>query len=288
MTDTLYTLLLEPFTTFGFLRKALIACLALSLGCAPVGVLLVLRRMSLMGDALSHSILPGVAVGYMAYGLSLPIMGIGGALSGLLVAGAASIVTRLTPLKEDASFVSFYLIALALGAVIVATGGNQVDLLHILFGSILAVDSSSLYLIATIATVSSLVLAVIYRPLILECFDPTFMASIGGGGSFYHVAFMMLVVVNMVAAFQGLGTLLSLGLMMLPAISARFWVRSVGRLMVLAAAISFISGYGGLILSYHFSWPSGPAIILVTGVFYMISLMFGSHGSFYRYVRRHG
>ena len=124
----------SPFSDFMFMRRALAACFALSLGCAPIGVLLVLRRMSLMGDALSHSILPGVAVGYVFAGLSLPIMGIGGFIAGLLVAFIATMVTRYTILKEDASFVGFYLIALSSGAVIVSVFGSNVDLLQCLNG----------------------------------------------------------------------------------------------------------------------------------------------------------
>jgi zinc/manganese transport system permease protein len=116
----MYDYFIEPFTSYAFLRRALVACLALSAGCAPVGVLLVLRRMSLMGDALSHSVMPGVAIGYLIAGLSLPAMGVGGFIAGLLVAFLATLVTRYTQLKEDASFVGFYLIALAMGTVIIS------------------------------------------------------------------------------------------------------------------------------------------------------------------------
>ncbi|MGI4852197.1 MAG: metal ABC transporter permease [Janthinobacterium lividum] len=270
---------ITPFESYAFLRRALIACFALSLGCAPVGVFLVLRRMSLMGDALSHSVLPGVAIGYLFAGLSLPLMGIGGFLSGLLVALLAGFVSRKTLLREDASFVGFYLIALAAGAVLISIKGNNVDLIHILFGSILAVNSSSLILVALISTISLIILAIIYRPLILECFDPHFMRSIGSSGHYYHMAFMALVVLNMVAAFQALGTLMALGMMMMPAIAARFWSRQVAGLCAIAALFAFVAGYIGLILSYHYTWPSGPSIILVGGTFYIISFIFGRYGS---------
>lgn len=270
---------ITPFESYAFLRRALVACFALSLGCAPIGVFLVLRRMSLMGDALSHSILPGVAIGYLLAGLSLPLMGMGGFLSGLLVALLAGFVSRKTLLREDASFVGFYLIALASGAVLISIKGNNVDLIHILFGSILAVNSTSLILVALISTISLISLAIIYRPLILECFDPHFMRSIGSSGHYYHMAFMGLVVLNMVAAFQALGTLMALGMMMMPAIAARFWARQVAGLCAIAALFAFVAGYIGLILSYHYTWPSGPSIILVGGAFYIISFIFGRYGS---------
>lgn len=275
----MYDFFITPFADFLFMKRALAACFALSLGCAPMGVLLVLRRMSLMGDALSHSILPGVAIGYVFAGLSLPIMGIGGFIAGLFVAFIATLVTRHTILKEDASFVGFYLIALSSGAVIVSIFGSNVDLLHILFGQILGVTPEALYLIGTITTVSLVILSVIYRPLLIECYDPVYMRSIGASGAFYHVIFMMLVVMNMIAAFQALGTLMALGMMMLPAISARFWGREVSSIFVIAFVIAFISGYLGLLFSYHYKIPSGPSIILVSGIFYIVSLLGGRQGS---------
>jgi zinc/manganese transport system permease protein len=275
----MYDFFIAPFDSFLFMRRALAACFALSLGCAPMGVLLVLRRMSLMGDALSHSILPGVALGYMIAGLSLPVMGLGGMIAGLLIACTATLVSRYTILREDASFVGFYLIALSSGALMVSATGNNVDLLHILFGQILSVTPESLILIAAITSCSLIVLAIIYRALLLECFDPIFMRSIKVRGSLYHMIFMMLVVLNLISAFQALGTLMALGMMMLPAIAARFWGREVWSLFLFSFFIALLSGYLGLLVSYHFAYPSGPSIIMIAGGAYILSLFFGSQGS---------
>ena len=110
----IYDGLIAPFAEFAFMRRALVASLALSLSAAPLGVFLTLRRMSLMGDALSHAILPGVALGYLVAGLSLSAMAIGGLLAGMLVAGLAGLVSRVTTLKEDASLAAIYLVALVL------------------------------------------------------------------------------------------------------------------------------------------------------------------------------
>ena len=275
----MYDFFLAPFESYLFMKRALVACFALSLGCAPIGVLLVLRRMSLMGDALSHSILPGVAIGYMFAGLSLPIMGLGGFVAGLCVAFLATLVSRYTILKEDASFVGFYLIALSAGAIIISVVGSNIDLLHILFGQILGVTGSALYLIGAITTFSLVVLCLIYRPLLIECYDPVYMRSIGANGTFYHIIFMMLVVLNMIAAFQALGTLMALGMMMMPAIAARFWGREVWSIFILSCLIAFVSGYLGLLFSFYFKLPSGPAIIIVAGIFYLFSLLMGRYGS---------
>lgn len=275
----MYDFFILPFQEYTFLRRALIGCFALSLGCAPVGVMVVLRRMSLMGDALSHSILPGVAVGYLvAGGLYLPAMSAGGFLSALVVALLAGVVSRKTVLKEDASLVGFYLISLALGSLMVSSSGRHVDLMHILFGSILAVDDTALLLMTSSASLVLVILAVIYRPLVLECFDPGYMASMSGRGGAYHALFIVLIVLCMVAAFQALGTLMALGMMMMPAICARFWARDIATMFGCSFLISMVSGYLGLLISFHWVCPSGPAIILVAGAFYVLSLFFGRYG----------
>ncbi|HUX79565.1 MAG TPA: metal ABC transporter permease [Alphaproteobacteria bacterium] len=277
--DPLIDFFITPFTDYVFLRRALMACMALALGCGPVGVLLVLRRMSLVGDALAHAILPGAALGFVFGGISLPAMGLGGFLVGFLVALSAGAISRFTILNEDASFAGFYLISLALGVLIVSTQGSQVDLMHILFGTVLAVDSISLLMVTGITTFTLCVLALIYRPLLIECFDPGFLRVIGGWGSLYHFIFLILVALNLIAAFQALGTLMALGMMMLPAVSSRLWARHVWTLFLLSSFFAVISGYFGLLLSYHLEWPSGPSIILIAGVIYGISLIFAPFGT---------
>ena len=151
----------SPFAEYGFMRRALAGCLALSAGAAPLGTILLLRRMSLVGDAMSHAILPGAALGYLIFGLSLPAMSIGGLLAGLLVALLSGVVTRLTALREDASFAGFYLISLALGVLLISLRGSNVDLLHVLFGTILAVDDAGLFTVAGIATFTMAALGVL-------------------------------------------------------------------------------------------------------------------------------
>ncbi|MDE0690635.1 MAG: metal ABC transporter permease [Gammaproteobacteria bacterium] len=274
-----YAALIEPFVEFGFMRRALVACLALSVGGGPVGVLLVLRRMSLVGDALSHAVLPGAAIGFMIAGLSMMAMSLGGFVAGLVVATLSGLVARVTPQREDASFAAFYLISLALGVLIVSTHGNNVDLMHVLFGTILAVDDASLLLVVSIATLTLFALAVIGRGLIVECFDPGFLRAVGAPGAIVHFVFLALVVMNLVAGFHALGTLMAVGLMMLPAVAARFWAGEVASLAATSGVIAFGSGYAGLLVSYHAGLPSGPAIILVAGGLYIVSFVAGPRGS---------
>jgi zinc/manganese transport system permease protein len=277
----LFDLFLAPFQEFSFMRHALVACMALALGCAPMGVLLVLRRMSLMGDVLSHAVLPGVALGFLVSGLSLYAMTLGGIVAGLAVALVAGAVARFTLLREDASFAAMYLMSLALGVLIVSLRGSNIDLMHVLFGTILAVDDADLILVASITSATLFTLAIIYRPLIVECFDPGYLKSVGGWGATMHFIFLALVVLNLVAGFRALGTLMAVGLMMLPAASSRFWAMQAWSMALVAVLIAMLSGYTGLLLSYHANLPSGPSIILTAGLCYVFSVFFGVHGSIY-------
>jgi len=276
---TLHAFLLQPFLEFGFMRRALVACVTLGFSCGPIGTLLVLRRMSLVGDATAHALLPGAAVGFVCAGLSLGAMSAGGFVAAILVATLAGLVARFTPQREDASFAAFYLIALAAGVMIISIHGTSIDLIHILFGSILAVDDASLLLIAGVSGATLVVLAIAYRPLIVESFDPVFLRTAGGCGGRYHLLFLVLVAMNLVAAFQALGTLMAVGLMMLPAASARFWASRVSSLAAVSALLAAASGCGGLLLSYHANLPSGPSIVLLAGAFYIVSLVAGRRDS---------
>lgn len=274
--------LLTPFVEFGFMRRALAGCLALSVSAPPVGVFLMLRRMSLMSDAMSHAILPGAAAGFLVAGLSLPAMTLGGLAAGLVVALLAGAVTRTTALREDASLAAFYLISLAGGVLLVSLRGSQVDLMHFLFGSVLALDDPTLLLLGGISTLTLLTLALIYRPLVMECVDPVFLRSVSRAGGPVHFIFLGLVVINLVGGFQALGTLLAVGLMLLPAVAARFWARDLGMTMAVSVLIAALASLSGLILSYQYDLPSGPAIVLTAGAFYVASMLAGPQGGLLR------
>ena len=270
--------IIGPFIEFAFMRRALVGCLALSLGAPPIGVFLMLRRMSLMGDAMSHAILPGAAIGYLLAGLSLFAMSLGGFAAGLAVALAAGLVARSTILREDASLAAFYLVSLALGVLIVSVRGSNIDLLHVLFGTVLALDDAAIILLAAISTFSLAVLAAIYRPLVLECFDPQFLRSASALSSPTHLTFLVLVVLNLVAGFQALGTLMAVGIMLLPAIAARFWANDISGMIVVAVLIAFGASLSGLLLSYYANLPTGPAIVLLCGISYLLSILLGTQG----------
>jgi zinc/manganese transport system permease protein len=281
----IYDLLFAPFAEFEFMRRALIGGMALALAGAPLGIFLILRRLSLTGDAMSHAILPGAAIGYLVSGLSLGAMTLGGLIAGFVVALASGAVARVTVLREDASLAAFYLISLALGVTIVSLRGSYIDLVHVLFGNVLALDEPTLYLLAAIASMTLFGLALIYRPLVLETVDPLFLARVSRAGAPVQLIFLALVVMNLVAGFHALGTLMAVGLMMLPAAAARMWSADISAMSIIACAIGVASAYLGLIVSFHTGAPSGPLVILVAGLFYLVSLVFGRAGGLVRLIR---
>lgn len=264
------------------MRRALAGSIALAIAGPPLGVFLILRRMALTGDAMAHAILPGAALGYLAAGLSLGPMTIGGLAAGLIVAAGSGFIARTTILREDASLAAFYLISLALGVTIVSLRGSNIDLLHVLFGSVLALDDATLILLAAIASVTLAVLAALYRPLVLETVDAGFLASVSRSGGVVQIGFLALVVLNLVGGFQALGTLLAVGMMMLPAASARLITNDMTLMIAAAAAQGTLAGYAGLIISFHAGLPSGPLIILVAGALYLLALIFGPAGGLLR------
>lgn len=269
--------LFDAFITFGFMRRSLVACLALSLSITPLGVFLLLRRMSLTGDALSHAVLPGVATGYLLCGMSLLAMGAGGFIVGLLVALLSGWVSKATSLPEDSSFAGFYLGSLALGVTLVSLRGSGVDLLHLLFGSLLAVDNASLIFIGVISSATLFILALSYRALVMEAFDAAFLQVRSRRlPSAIHALFLALLVMNLVAGFQILGTLMTVGLMMLPAIAARCWANRLPWMLALAALTGMLSALLGLMWSWYQSLPAGPAIVLTAALFFFFSVLFGT------------
>lgn len=269
----------QPFAEFAFLQRALLGGVALACSAGPLGVFLMLRRMSLIGDAISHGVLPGAALAFWFFGLSLPALTFGGLVAGLGMAGLAAWITRRTGLREDASLAAIYPISLAGGVLLLGLAGRRIDLLHLLFGSALAVDGETLRSMLTVAGASLALLALIYRPLLWDSFDPVFLRGVSRFGAPAYALFLALVVLNLVTGFHAIGALMVVGLMMLPAAAARFWSRRLAVLLLTAAGIGASCVWLGLLLSFHANLPSGPCIVLLAGLAYLISVFVGPvHG----------
>lgn len=277
---TLTALLISPFSDFAFMRRALVASMAIAIGGAPLGVFLVLRRMALAGDAISHAILPGVALAFLCFGFSLTAMTLGGILAGLLIAAGAGLLSQATEMKEDASLTATYLISLAAGVLMLSLHGSSLDVMHVLFGNVLALSRDAVIHTCVITSLSTILLALIYRSLTVYCIDPGFLRTNGGHVTMLNIAFLSLVALNLVSAFAALGTLMALSVIVLPAIAARFWTSGMDSAVLFSMLVSFLSSYMGLLLSFHLNHlPSGPAIVLCAGGICLFSLLFGRYYS---------
>jgi zinc/manganese transport system permease protein len=258
-----YALVVEPFATLAFMRAALVACLALALMNGALGSLLVLRRMSLDAEVLGHAVMPGAAVGFLYAGPSPRWLALGGLASGLAVAALAALFTGGRA-QRDAGLVVFYLCTLSLGVLLVAWRGSNVEIIRVLFGTVLAIDRPALIEIAAASSVVVLALAGLYRPLAVGAFDPAFLRAVARPAP-YEAIFLALVVLALVSSFQAFGTLLAVGPLLLPAAAARCWGRGAAATMALATGFGAAAAVAGLLVSFHANLPSGPAIVLAGG-----------------------
>jgi len=270
---SLWTILVTPFADYSFMRTALVACLALAVASGPLGTLLLLRRMGLVGNVLSHAVMPGAAIGFALAGNALAVLSVGGLLTGIAVVLLMMLGTRFGAQREDASLAAFYFASVGVGVLVVSLRGTNVDLMHVLLGTVLAIDVPALILIVAIASVIVAVLAVIFRPIAIQSFDPAFLRTMGSSDSAYRAVFLVLVVLDLVAGFQALGTLLAGVPLLLPAAAARCWAQRIGPLVGLSIGFGMASGYAGLLVSYHLNVPSGPAIACAAALIYAVSAL---------------
>jgi len=270
---SIWSVLITPFAEYAFMRSALVACMALAVASGPLGTLLLLRRLGLVGDVLSHAVMPGAAVGFALAGGGLAVLSAGGLVTGIAVVLLMILGTRFGAQREDASLAAFYFSSIGVGVLIVSLRGTNLDLMHVLLGTVLAIDVPALVLIVAIASIVLAVLALIFRPLAIQSFDPAFLRTMGSGDSAYRAMFLVLVVMDLVAGFQAFGTLLAGVPLILPAAAARCWAQRIGPLVGLSIGFGMVSGYAGLLASYHLNVPSGPAIACVAALIYAVSAL---------------
>jgi zinc/manganese transport system permease protein len=277
---------LQPFH-YEFMRRSVISALLLSLSGGLLGSILVLRRMALMGDALSHSLLPGIVLAWLWFGPNALALFVGALIAGLLTALSSALLSRLTRIKEDAAFGSIFLICFAAGIALLSRLSTRLNLEHFLFGSILGVSAADLKLAAVISAVTAVLFIAGYRSLLLETFDPVFHRATGGHGGLVHLGLLALTVLNLVAALQTMGVVLALGLFLLPAVTAYLWCDHFRRLLALAVAVAMGGSIAGILLSYKAGLASGASIVLCLGAVFVISALISPrHGAAARALAR--
>lgn len=265
---SLYDLLVEPFR-YEFMQRGLLSAVVLGMSGGVLGCFLVLRRLSLMGDALAHSLLPGIGLAYLVFGASLPALFAGALLAGLLTALGSATLSRLTRIKEDAAFGALFIAFFGAGVVIVNLAGTPLNLMHFLFGNILGVSPADLKLAGATSAATIAVVVLFYRHLLLETFDPAFYRATGGRGGVIHLGLLTLTVLNLIAALQTMGIVLALGLFLLPAVTAFLWCDRLPSMLICSSALAVVGSLVGILLSYHAGWPSGACIVVCLGAAFL-------------------
>jgi zinc/manganese transport system permease protein len=269
---SVHDLLIAPFS-YEFMRRALLVALFLGVSGGMLGCVLVLRRLALMGDALSHSLLPGIAAAWLLFGTSTLALFLGGLIAGLLTALGSALLSRLTRVKEDAAFGSLFIVFFAAGVALVSKLPTRLNLADFLFGNVLGVGRPDLWLAAGVSAATVAAFIVFFRHILLETFDPAFNRATGGKGGWIHLGFLALTVLNLVAAMQTMGIVLALGLFLLPAVSAYLWCDHFVTMLLVAVALALAGSVIGLLVSFHAGLASGAAIVLCLGVLFVGSAL---------------
>ncbi|MDR3508109.1 MAG: metal ABC transporter permease [Caulobacteraceae bacterium] len=268
-----------PALTEIALRGAGAGALALAFGGAPLGVLLIARRMSLSGDALSHGVLAGAAMAFLIAGPNPWALTLGALIAAVVVTSLSSLLARTRRLPEDAAFAVVYLSALAAGVLIISRVAGPEMLEQLLFGAANApLDRPTLLLLGGAATASLLTLAVFLRGFVAESVDPGLVRASGRSGGGLHLLLMLLVALNLVAGFRAFGALMTVALMMIPAAAARFWATGYAGQAGFAIALSALSSATGLLLAARFGGEAGAVMTLCAAGVFALSGLFGPQG----------
>ena len=278
--------LLEPFQ-YEFMRRALLACVMIGFTNGFLGGYVVLRRLALMADALSHSLLPGLALAAVFVGLSTGGLLLGGLVAAAFVALGGAMISRISRIKDETAIASLYIVAFALGVLLIKYARVRISLDHFLFGNILGIGDSDLWISFGISAVILVSLTAIQRPLLLAMFDPTVAASLGVRVDFLLVALVGFIVLAMISSLQAVGVLLSLGLLVLPAATLYLLTDRYPVMLWGGALLGTIGAVAGLLLSYHANLPAGPAIVLLLGACFVGACLFSpKYGALARHLRK--
>lgn len=263
----------NPFIEYLFMKKALFACISLSITGGPVGLLLLLRKMSLMGEALSHGIFPGIVIAFLLFGFWLPGFVVGAIITGLSLSLLNRFIHEHSLLHEDASFSGLYLFSLALGILLLHSYNGNFNILHLLIGNILSIQNDTLVYISIMNAMILYFLFIFRKPILYDCFDPVFVHFSGRSRNIYHFIIWGSITTLLVSSSLAVGTLMSMGLIMLPAITARLLFKNIWVMMVASSIIGILASYLGLLLSFYYNLPSGSSIIAILGVFFLVVFM---------------
>lgn len=267
--------LTEPLT-YAFMQRGMLAAIMVGVLCSVIGCYVVLRSMAFIGDALAHSILPGVAIAYLFGGNML----FGALVASIVVALGIGFLSKNGNLKEDTSIGILFSAALALGVAIISSiRSYAVDLSHILFGDILGVSTENLILTAVLAVIVLSTLIILYRPFLVVSFDPILASTLRFPTNFLQSLLLILLAVTIVISLQTVGISLVAAMLVTPSATAYLLTRRLPNMMAVAGAIGAFSGVVGLYASYYLNISSGAAIVLTATIIFLITFFFApKHG----------
>jgi ABC-type Mn2+/Zn2+ transport system permease subunit len=264
----------EPFQ-YEFMRRALLACLLIGFTNGFLGACVVLRRLALVADALSHSMLPGLALAAIFIGLNPGGLLLGGLFAAVFVALGGHLIASSSRVKDETAVAALYIFAFALGIALIKYARVKISLEHFLFGNVLGIADSDLLTSYLISAITLLSLVAFQRPLLLALFEASVARTQGVRVGLLLGWLVVLIVLAMVSSLQAVGVLLSLGLLVLPAATIYLLSDSYSAMAWGGGALGALSAAAGLQISYWANIPSGPAIILVLGLLFMTAYLFG-------------
>ncbi|EHP0703843.1 metal ABC transporter permease [Staphylococcus pseudintermedius] len=254
---------------YQFLSRAMLTAILVGVVCGVVGCLIILRGLSLMGDAMSHAVLPGVALSFL---MNIPMF-IGAMVTGMLSSIMIGYISEASKTKKDAAIGITFTTFLALGIVLISVIHSATDLYHILFGNILAITQSAFHTTLAVSIVVLALILILYRPLKMSTFDPIFSRMSGLNTTMIHYFVMLLLALVIVASVQTVGVILVVALLITPASTAFLFTKKLFTMMIVSSIFSVISSTLGIYMSFKLNLPSGAVIVLISAVLY--GLTFG-------------
>ena len=258
---------IDGLINYHFLQNALISALVIGITCGAVGTFIILRSLSLMGDAISHAVLPGVALSFML-GINLFI---GAIVFGLVASFIISFIKENSVIKGDTAIGITFSSFLALGVILIGMANSSTDLFHILFGNILAVQDSDLWLTLGISGLVLGLIGLFFKELLLTSFDPVLAKTMGINVNFYHYLLMGMLTLVSVTAMQSVGTILIVAMLITPAATAYLFTSSLKSMMLLASTLGALTSVLGLFLGYSFNIAAGSSIVLTSTIIFLVS-----------------
>ena len=261
---------IQGLLDFQFLQNALITSVMVGISAGIIGSFIILRGMSLMGDAISHAVLPGVALSYMLGSSYI----IGATIFGMASAALIGFVTKHSRLKNDTAIGIVFSAFFALGIILISFARSSTDLYHILFGNVLAVRDSDMFLTAAVLVIVLIVVPLFYKQLKLTSFAPTIAKSYGWNISAINYGLMFLLTLVAVTSLQTVGTILVIAMLITPAATAYQLTDKLLVMIVLSTVFGTLSSIVGLYFSYSYNLPSGATIVMAAAVFFIVAFIF--------------